>query len=203
MITYSHCFVTLTLAVAGFCGLASASTTVEGLQAALEFESNARVRYLAFAENAAREDYGELASLFRAVAKAEEIHASRLAAALQKMGVAPQVKHESPMPQSTRQNLEFAVNSEWRELDTSYPESIKQARAEGNNAAVEAFNFAKAGEREHLRLLTDALNTLSRFKGTKPTVYEVCIVCGHIVPDTSGSKCPFCASGKDRREKVI
>jgi len=49
---------------------AATSNTVENLQTAYNGESNAHARYLAFAQKADQEQYGEIASLFRAAAKA-------------------------------------------------------------------------------------------------------------------------------------
>jgi rubrerythrin len=45
------------------------------MQSAFNSRSNAHVRYLALAQRADNEGYGEIASLFRAIARAEEIHA--------------------------------------------------------------------------------------------------------------------------------
>jgi rubrerythrin len=66
------------------------TTTLENLQAAYNGESNAHSRYLAFAKQASLEGYGEVASLFRAAARAEEIHASNHAAVLRMLGAVPQ-----------------------------------------------------------------------------------------------------------------
>ena len=62
------------------------SRTLENLQAAFDGESNARNKYLAFAKKAGEEGYGEVASLFRAAAKAEEIHANNHAVVIRKLG---------------------------------------------------------------------------------------------------------------------
>ena len=51
-------------------------STLDNLQAAFNGESNANARYLAFAKKADEEGYGQVASLFRAAARAEEIHAA-------------------------------------------------------------------------------------------------------------------------------
>ena len=65
---------------------ATASTTLQNMQTAFNGESNAHLRYLAFAEQADRESYGEVASLFRAAARAEEVHASNHAEVIKGMG---------------------------------------------------------------------------------------------------------------------
>jgi len=60
--------------------------TVENLQTAFNGESNAHARYLAFAVKADQQGYGGVASLFRAAARAEEIHAANYLAEIQKLG---------------------------------------------------------------------------------------------------------------------
>src|SRR5437660_10583560 len=68
---------------------AATSNTVAQLQTAYNGESNAHARYLAFAQKADQEQYGEIASLFRAADKAESIHATNHAAVIKKLGGTP------------------------------------------------------------------------------------------------------------------
>ena len=49
------------------------SATVQNLQSAYNMENDAHARYVAFAQKADREGYGEVASLFRAAARSEEV----------------------------------------------------------------------------------------------------------------------------------
>src|ERR1019366_4733743 len=62
---------------------------IDNLQMAFNGESNAHHRYVAFAKKADDEGYGEVASLFRAAARAEEIHASNHSAVIRKLGAEP------------------------------------------------------------------------------------------------------------------
>ena len=84
----------LTLALAA--GAKASATTLENLQAAFNGESNANARYLAFAKQAQSEGYGEVASLFRAAARAEKIHATNHAAVIEELGALPQAQIDSP-----------------------------------------------------------------------------------------------------------
>ena len=63
--------------------------TLQNLQAAYNGESNAHARYLAFAEQADREGYPQVAVLFRAAARAEEIHLTNHAAVIRQLGATP------------------------------------------------------------------------------------------------------------------
>lgn len=184
------------------CVAAAATGTLDNLQTAYNGESNARARYLAFAERADQEQFGEVASLFRAAAKAEETHASNHAAVIKKMGATPQAKIETPVLKSTKENLEAAIKGESYERDKMYPEFLKKARADGNRDAIETFNYAKNAESEHAKLYSAALNDLPSLKGSKAKTYYVCTVCGYTTPTLDFSKCPSCFSHKDKYEKI-
>jgi rubrerythrin len=196
---FAYSLLALTLALIALPNRAAAATkTLDNLQAGFNGESNAHSRYLAFAEKADQEGYGEVASLFRAAAKAEEVHAANHAAVIKKMGGTAHF----PVVTSTKENLEAAIKGESYERDTMYPEFLKQARAEGNRDAVQTFNYAKTAEGEHAKLYSEALNNLPKLKGSKAKDYFVCTVCGYTTSKLDFSKCPSCFTHKDKYEKV-
>ena len=200
---FAHGLLVLTLALVALPGSAvAATTTLDNLQAGFNGESNAHARYLAFAEKAGQEGYGEVASLFRAAAKAEGVHAANHAVVIKKLGGTPEAKVEAPVVGSTKENLEAAIKGESYERDTMYPEFLKQARAEGNRDAVQTFNYAKTAEAEHAKLYSEALNNLAKLKGSKAKDYYVCTVCGYTTAKMDFSKCPSCFTHKDKYEKV-
>jgi rubrerythrin len=200
---FAYSALAITLALMGLpSGAAAATTTLDNLQAGFNSESNAHSRYLAFAEKADQEGYGEVGSLFRAAAKAEEVHAANHSAVIKKMGGTAQAKIETPVVKSTKENLEAAIKGESYERDTMYPEFLKQARAEGNRDAVQTFNYAKTAEGEHAKLYSEALNNLPKLKGSKAKDYFVCTVCGYTTTKVDFSKCPSCFTHKDKYEKV-
>jgi rubrerythrin len=190
----------LTLALAT--GAKASATTLENLQAAFNGESNASVRYLAFAKQAQSEGYGEVASLFRAAARAERIHAMNHAAVIEELGALPQAQIEASAVKSTRENLEAAIKGETYERDTMYPDFLKQARADRNSHAVRTLNLARTAETEHARLYETALANLDRLKGTKEATYYVCPVCGYTTSTKNFSKCPSCFTSKEVFETV-
>ena len=180
----------------------SSATTSENMQAAYNGESNAHARYLAFANHADSEGYGEVASLFRAAARAEKIHATNHAAVIQELGAVPQARVESPVVKSTSENLKAAIKGETYERDTMYPDFLRQARSDRNSRAVRSLNLAKTAEAEHAKLYAAALANLERLKGTKEAAYYVCPVCGFTVRETDFAKCPSCFTPKEEFEKV-
>jgi hypothetical protein len=105
---------------------ATGDRTLQNLQTAFNGESNAHARYLAFAVKADQEGYGGVASLFRAAARAEEIHAANHLVEIKKLGGSAQAKIDSPVVKGTKENLEAAVRGETYERDISIPISISR-----------------------------------------------------------------------------
>ena len=178
------------------------TTTLQNMQAAFNGESNAHNRYLAFAKRADVEGYGEVASLFRAAARAEEVHASNHAAVIRKLGAVPESKLEVPDVKSTRENLQIAIKGETYERDTMYPDFLKQARADGNRDAVRSLNLAKTAEAEHAKLYTLSLANLDKLKGSSSKSFFVCPTCGYTTSEINFAKCPSCFTPKEQFETV-
>jgi rubrerythrin len=187
----------LLIALIVLAATASASTTLQNLQTAYNGESNAHARYLAFALKAEQEHLPQAAALFRAAARAEEIHAANHAVVIRKMGGTPEAKIEKPEIKTTADNLQAAIKGETYERDVMYPEFIKQARAERNRDALETFNFAKTAEAEHARLYTETSKDPAKQKaaGVK---YYVCTICGYTTTKIDFEKCPSCFNPKDK-----
>lgn len=184
-------------------GVANAAATLENMKTAFDGESNAHLRYLAFAQRAETEGYGEIASLFRAAARAEQIHAANHAEVIKEMGGGlPQARIEVLTIRTTRENLEAAIKGETYERDTMYPDFLRQARADTNTRAVRSLNYAKTAETEHARLFTEALSKIDRLKNTTQTIYYVCPTCGFTVRETTFSKCPSCFTRSETFETV-
>ena len=147
---------------------------LDDLQTAYEGEINAQARYLAFAHQADAEGYGEVASLFRAAARAEEIHAENHAAVIRSLGGIPFARIDGPMVRSTRDNLIAVVQIEIEERDQMYPKFIADARAMGRKDAVETLMRAQNAEADHAYLGALALVNLEQLKGSKAASFYVC-----------------------------
>lgn len=172
-------------------------STLDNLQAAFNGESNAHARYLEFAKKADTEGYLQVAALFRAAARAEEIHANNHANVIKKLGGTPTSKIDKIDLKTTKENLQAAIEGETYERDKMYPEFVKEARASGKRDAVETFNMAKTAEAEHAKLYTEALNNLPKMKA-KGVTYYVCTVCGYTTTKLDFNKCPSCFSPKEK-----
>lgn len=166
-----------------------AASTLNNMQAAYNGESNARAKYLAYAAKAQEEGYAKAASLFRAAAKAEEIHAANHAKVIASMGAEPKAEINTPEVLSTQENLQEALKGETYERDVMYPEFLTRARKEGKVDAIRSLNFAKTAEAEHAKLYQEALNDLEGWR-TQNVSFYVCPVCGYTSLTRPAEKCP-------------
>lgn len=166
-----------------------AAGTLKDMQAAYNGESNAHANYLAYAVKAQEEGYAKAAALFRAAAKAEEIHAANHAQVIKSLGAEPTADLKPAEVKSTRENLQAALKGETYERDVMYPGFLTQARKEGKIDAIRSLNYAKTAEAEHARLYQEALNDMDGWKGQNATFY-VCPVCGYTSTTRPTAKCP-------------
>ncbi|MBG0778288.1 MAG: rubrerythrin family protein [Desulfovibrionaceae bacterium] len=154
------------------------SKTQKNLSAAFAGESQANRKYLAFAAQADKEGFAQVAKLFRATAEAETIHAHAHFRLLKGVG-------------STAENLQSAIDGETYEFTKMYPEMIADAEAEGEKAAARYMGFANTAEELHANLYKRALADPS---GMAAADYYVCSVCGHIHAGAPTEKCPICGA---------
>jgi rubrerythrin len=175
--------------------------TLENLQTAFNGESNANAKYLAFSKKADEEGYTKVASLFRAAARAEEIHLNNHAVVIKKMGGTPTADIKQAEVKTTAENLKGAIEGETYERDKMYTDFIAEARTAGNTDALRTFNFAKSAENEHAKLYADALANLASWKGGKATFF-VCPSCGYTTPDANLQKCPVDFTAKEKFESI-
>lgn len=174
--------------------------TITNLEEAFNGESNAHAKYLGFAARADDEGYKGVAGLFRAAARAEEIHAANHAAVIREYGRSPEMTLEPVQVRSTRENLEAAIKGETHERDEMYPAFIRQANNEDSGAAARTFSFALAAEAEHARLFGDALEHLETMRTSR--AFYVCPTCGFTAAALDFNSCPGCATPKERFEQV-
>ena len=125
------------------------SKSLENLMTAFAGESQAYQKYSAFAVQADKEGFAQVAKLFRAAAAAEKVHAANHLRAAGKI-------------LTTKDNLEEAINGETYEFESMYPPMIEEAKAEGNTAAERTFSMANTVEKTHARLYKEALDNLGK-----------------------------------------
>jgi rubrerythrin len=172
-------------------------TTLDNLMAAFDGESNANAKYLAFAAKADEEGYGSIASLFRAAARAEQIHLERHAEIIKALGGTAVADIKVPDVKTTLENLEAAKAGEEYESTVMYPEFLAKAEKDGNAEAIDSFEDAENAEAVHAGLYGAAIAGLETAKGTAKKDYFVCPLCGNVV-DAAVAECPICGTTGDK-----
>jgi rubrerythrin len=179
------------------------AVTVKNLLSALEGESNANAKYNAFAIKADADGFRGAASLFRAAARAEQIHATNHARVIVQLGGKVAIKIHEIEVGSMLENLKTALAGEQYEIATMYPGFIAEATAHNNTAAIRTFHNALEAEKTHARLYAEAIALLEAgSKDTwiaKPRDFFVCPVCGYTSETPNEhDRCPVCNTPWDK-----
>lgn len=149
-------------------------------------EAKAALRLRHYAATAEKEGFPQVAHLFRAVARSEEIHGERSMRAL-------------GMAKDTQTNLEAAFESESKVAGVAYDRLLKLAHEVGDKAAEVVFSQARDVEAVHARLYRDALQRMTE---ERETTYFVCSVCGYVSDGSRPERCPVCNVPGDRFEEM-
>ena len=160
--------------------------TEKDLQEAFAGESQANRKYLAFAKQAEKDGYSQVAKLFRAAAEAETVHAHNHLRVLGGVN-------------STAENLQEAIEGETHEFKNMYPEMIEHAQEESIKSGERTFRYANDVEKVHAELYQNALDNLENLKEAD---YYVCSVCGFTCEDEAPDKCPVCNANSSAFSKV-
>ena len=183
------------------------ATTVQNLLAAFEGESNAHAKYTAFAVKADADGLHGAASLFRAAARAEQIHAANHARVIKQLGGEAKCDIHAVEVKATLENLKAALGGEQYEIDTMYPGFIDEATERKNTAAIRTFHGALEAEKTHARLYGEAIALLVGGKmdtwiGAAREFY-VCPVCGYTSEtEVEHERCPVCNCPWERFEII-
>lgn len=162
-------------------------------------ESQARTRYIFFAETARREGYMEIAETFEVIAANEHAHAKRfynflVEGGLNTQGVTVQADYPVALG-TTEENLQSAIRGEHEEWAEIYTKGAAIAQKEGFDTIASAFNaIAKAEEHHEARFakLKETMEKGEVFKKPQKTNW-ICMVCGYIHEGTEAPKiCPSC-----------
>jgi len=183
------------------------AVTVQNLVAAFEGESNAHAKYTAFADKADSEGLLGAASLFRAAARAEQIHAANHARVIGILGGRAEAEIQPIEVKSTLENLKAALNGEQHEIDIMYPGFIQEATERKNTAAIRTFHGALEAEKTHARLYAEAIALLAAGKRDswigEAREFYVCPVCGYTSEtEEEHERCPVCNCQWERFEII-
>ena len=164
----------------------SETKTQKNLYTAFVGEAKAALRLKGFAMKADKEGYPQMARLFRAISAAEEVHALKHLKLLKIIG-------------TTEENLVSSFERETSISENIYPEFLRIAEEEGNEAARISFSHARDSEEFHAKLYKDAIDQM--IKETE-SPYHVCTVCGYVVEGDASDTCPVCNAKKEKFSRV-
>jgi rubrerythrin len=156
--------------------------TKDALHQAYAGEAKAALRLKVYADRADDEKLPQIAKLFRVISFSEEIHAKRALKALREV-------------RKTEENLADSILSEQGVAAVAYDRFVKEAEAEGNQAAVLHFSQSRDVEETHVKLYKEAMNHLLE---ERETSYYVCLVCGYIADGALPEACPVCGAGREK-----
>lgn len=156
--------------------------TKEFLQASFAGESQAHMKYLAFADKAEKEGKPNIATLFRAIAYAEQVHA---------------INHLKVLGgvQDTGENLVEAKGGEDFEVDEMYAAYLAVAELQEEKRAARSMVFALEAEKIHSELYAAAKAVVDAGEDLAEAKVWVCPVCGFTVlgsEEDVPERCPVC-----------
>ncbi|HTY09743.1 MAG TPA: rubrerythrin family protein [Bacteroidota bacterium] len=174
--------------------------TIQNLQTAYSRESRISREYALFAKNAEKSRYSAIANLYKAAARAEQIHAEMAATLLRSKGipVSPYVA-DSITVGTVMQTLRLALSDESLETESMYPSLARTADAEKFPEAAESFRRALLADKQHgalFKYAADRSGYIDRIQ------YYVCPCCGYIITSDTTKECPDCHEKREKFEKI-
>ena len=179
---------------------AKPQVTIDNLQIAYSKAASYKHMYELFATRAEKDRLKNIASLFRAVAQSEGVHAKEQAELLKAQGVdLKENQPDSVAVGSTIQTMKMALSSEDIEVGSMYPNLIRTADAEHFKEAKEMFEHLRDADARQKDLLEVASNGLAQYPKAD---YLLCPKCGYIFNDAKMDDCPICGVKKQSFVKV-
>ncbi|HSR31748.1 MAG TPA: rubrerythrin family protein [Anaerolineae bacterium] len=159
--------------------------TKENLKAAFAGESQAHMKYLAFAAQAEKEGKPNIARLFKAIAHAERVHAINHLKELGAVG-------------DTVDNLGAAITGENFEVDEMYAAYLEVAGLQGEKGAKRSMLYAIEAEKIHASMYDDAKQQAKAGADLEVDEIYVCPVCGFTHIGEPPDRCPVCNAKKEK-----
>ena len=162
--------------------------TEENIKSAFAGESQAHMRYLIFAKKAEEEGFGNVARLFKAIAFAEQVHATNHLKVLGGIN-------------SSAQNLQVAIDGETFEVNEMYPAYKEVAKLQEERGAVRSTDWALQAEKIHAAMYQKAKQAVEDSKDIELREVFICELCGYTVEGGAPDRCPICGAPKQKFRK--
>jgi rubrerythrin len=158
--------------------------TKDNLKAAFAGESQAHMKYAAFADKAEKEGWANVAKLFQATSYAELVHAINHLKVLGGVG-------------ASADNLEAAIGGEMYEVEEMYPAFLAVAGAQGQKRARQSMIWALEAEKGHAELYAQAKAAVEAGQDIELDQVYVCGRCGWTGIGEPPDSCPVCQAKKE------
>lgn len=182
------------------------SSAIRNLETALEEETKNFTTYKEYAAKSDDEGYHGIASLFRATARAEQIHASSHARVLRHMGGSTLIEMPRVRLEATLDNLKAALVDQKFEVDYLYPTFLTTAIPLLDSTAIRSFQWALEADKSHVRLYSKVMQQVNANgkSGWAREEHEffVCTLCGYAAQTPEGENCPGCNYLWEKFERV-
>jgi rubrerythrin len=162
--------------------------TEENLKTAFAGESQAHMRYLIFAQKAEADGYPNVARLFKAIAFAEQVHATNHYKVLG--GIS-----------TSSQNLQTAIDGETFEVNEMYPAYKEVARLQQEKGAERSTDWALKAEKIHAAMYQKSKQAVEGSKDVELKEVFICELCGYTGEGEAPDRCPICGAKKDKFRK--
>lgn len=162
-------------------------------------ECQAHMRYLRFAEIAAKENFPNVSRLLVAIAEAERIHAFDHYQELKHLDTGRVANSMAAFgPGNTAKNLGLSIAGETFEIEEMYPTYIQTANFQGEKGAERSFTWSYMTEVEHRKLFQKAKAAVDGGQDVKLCTVQICDVCGYTLEGDAPDACPVCKAKKER-----
>lgn len=173
--------------------------TAANLKNAHGGESMAHMRYKIWGRKAEQEGFPNVARLFRAISRAETVHASNHFRELKSVPGGTEAYSATVFGlNTTMENLGGAIEGENFEIREMYPVYLETARFQKESGAERSFHYALSAERIHFRMFSDARDRVRQGKDIELGPVQICEVCGYTLEGDAPGTCPICNADKDK-----
>ena len=159
--------------------------TKDNLKASFAGESQAHMKYLAFAAQAEKEGKPQIARLFQAVSYAEQVHAINHLKELGEIG-------------NTVANLEAAIAGENFEVEEMYAAYLEVADLQAERGAKRSMTYAIEAEKIHADMYARAKEVAESGQDLEGGEIYVCPICGFTHIGEAPDRCPVCNVKKEK-----
>ncbi|MGD0237874.1 MAG: ferritin family protein [Syntrophorhabdales bacterium] len=183
--------------------------TMAVLQDAFMVETLASRNYIGYTSKALSEAYPNIAYLFDAFSRSEQIHAGNYKRVFAALGHEVKTLETEIDVRDTKANLQQAARNELKKIATTYPDFIKELEAETCDEAIMYCMYSWKSHQQHEAKVREILKysgmlfgrVSSKIEGLKLD-FHVCRVCGSTLDEAPQAPCTICNRSMSNYFKV-